>query len=222
MERMTDELKQEMRKLRARGLSVGEIAKATGFSVSSVATAVKDVSMPVAYYSKTLLVALSEGTIVDVETTGLEPATDELITFGSLMGNQIRVLQRVDAAEREFCELVRNELETLRRPLYAYNASFDANFLNAKLGQDIEMVDIMEPWRVRAEREGWKWPSLDELAPLPREYYGERQTTWRQVVSCWDAYLARRDMRPLSLIVRHNMEDLVQALYLLAHVETER
>jgi uncharacterized protein YprB with RNaseH-like and TPR domain len=218
---MTESVRREMRELRARGLGVREIAKATGFSQSTVATAVKDVSMAVGRYSKTLLVALCEGSIVDIETTGLEPATSELVTLGSLAGNQVKVLQRVDASEGEFCDLVRNELASLPGPFYAYNASFEATFLSAKLGEDFEWVDIMGPWRERAEREGWKWPSLDELAPVAREYYGERQTKWSQVVSVWHAYSESRDKRLLHVIVRHNMEDLIQALYLLAQVRIE-
>jgi uncharacterized protein YprB with RNaseH-like and TPR domain len=218
MRRMTEEIQQQMRELRARGFGVREIAKATGFSPSTVGAAVRDVHMPVGRYSKTLLVALCEGSIVDIETSGVEPATSELVTFGSLVGNQVKVLQRVDASEEEFCELVRNELACLPRPFYAYNASFEATFLAAKLGEDFEWVDIMGPWREKAEREGWKWPSLDELAPVAREYYGERQTKWSQVISVWRAYSEGRDKRLLSLIVRHNMEDLIQALYLLGQV----
>ncbi len=221
MARVTEELKREMRELRARGLGVREIAKLTGFSQSTVSTAVKNVSMPVGRYSKTLLVALCEGSVVDIETTGVEPATSELVTLGSLAGNQVKVLQRVDASEGEFCDLVRNELASLPRPFYAYNASFEATFLNAKLGENFEWIDIMSPWRERAEREGWKWPSLDELAPVAREYYGERQTNWRGVWSAWQTYLTKGDKRALSLIVRHNMEDLIQALYLLAQVGVE-
>jgi hypothetical protein len=78
---MTEEIERQMRELRAGGLGVREIAKATGFSSSTVAVVVKNVSMPVGRYSKTLLVALCEGSIVDIETTGVEPATSELVTF---------------------------------------------------------------------------------------------------------------------------------------------
>jgi hypothetical protein len=221
MPRLTDEIKQAMRELRASGLGLREIAKATGFSTGTVSTAVKGVPIPVARYSKTMPVGLFEGSIVDIETTGREPETSELVTYGCLVNNQMRVLQRVEASEREFCQSVHDEIALLTTPIYAYNAGFDAGYLSSKLGDDIKLMDIMDPWKARAEKEGLKWPSLDDLAAVPREYFGERQMQARAVPLIWSRYLESADMRLLSQIVRHVMEDLRQALYVLTFMDIE-
>ena len=179
---------------------------------------IKDVPVPIKLYQKRLLVSLFNGAIIDIETTGLNPDMDEIITFGFLVKDRVTVMQRMDASAEEFYEAVRSRISELPRPLYAHNARFEKGFLASMLGARLDIVDIFHPWMERVESEAMKYPALDELAHLPREYFREKPLKGEGVTFLWRSYQKTREKRKLSLIVRHNMEDLVQALYVLAHV----
>lgn len=213
--------KVRMKELRQSGLGLREISKITKFSVSTVWSVVKDTVMPIGFYEKELLVSLLKGTIIDVETTGLNPDVNEIVTFGYLTENKVSIMQRVEASATEFYKAIKSKLSKLPHPFYAYNAKFDQMFLNSKLKRKTppEFIDIFKPWMERAELEGQKYPSLDELARLPRAYFKEKIIKGRDVPFLWAGYQKTKDKRKLSPIVRHCMEDLVQALFVLVHKE---
>ena len=64
-----------------------------------------------------------------------------------------------------------------------------------------------------------KFPGLDDLASVPRQYFGETVVTDRQVRLLWASYTKTEDKRKLTPIVRHCMEDLRQALYIMTFRE---
>ncbi len=208
-----------MRNLREQGLSLREIAKATGTNVSKVQRVVKDVPMAIGLYRKQLRAALVEGAIINLETTGLDSDTDEIIAFGFLERNIMTVIQRIEASRAEFYDIIREKLSDLAHPIYAYDAHFHEGFLLAKLHTPVELVDIFEPWRQRARARGLSYPSLDKLVSVPREYLGERVVPEQEVRSLWKSYVKYQDKRTISAIVRHCMEDLRQALYILTFME---
>jgi len=71
----------------------------------------------------------------------------------------------------------------------------------------------------RANREDRRYPSLDELARLPRAYFKERAVKPKEIPFLWQAYQRTGDKRKISLVVRHCMEDLIQTLWVLAHTK---
>ena len=217
--KVTEAERVRMSELRQGGLSLEEISRITGFSIGTVSTVTKGVSIPVGLYGKRLIVGIFEGSIIDIETTGLYPDEDDIITFGFLVRDTITVMQRLEATASEFYQAVKSRVLELPSPLYAYNAKFERSFLAAKLKLDLDIIDIFEPWMQRAEREGRKYPALDDLARLPREYFEEQVLDGRQVPFLWRSYQNTGDKRKVSLVVRHNMEDLIQALYVLAQAE---
>jgi len=131
---VTQEERERMRKLRAEGLSIAEIARIVGRSTGSVSTYVKDVRIPIGRYVKQLPIGIFEGSILDIETTGLDPKRDDLITFGSMVGREIKVMQRLDASADEFYAAIKPKIRKFPHPIYAYNAEFDKAFLIRMVG----------------------------------------------------------------------------------------
>lgn len=207
-----------MRELRRQGYDLKRIAEIVAFSPSTVYKYTKDIKMQVGRYQKNILSGIFNGTIIDIETTGLEPEYDEIITFGWLVKNVICVIQRFEASLKEFYGIIKEELTILPKPLYAYNAEFERKFLQVKIEKDLEIIDVFQPWKERAESRGFKWPKLDEIAPVPYEYLDERQVSAHAVITCWKKYLMTRKPKQLNLIVKHNMRDLRQTLSLLAYI----
>jgi len=214
------DVEEQMRNLRKQGLSLKEIARATGSNISKVQRVVKDVPMAIGLYRKELRVALVKGAIINLETTGLDAEGDDIIAFGFLERNIMTVVQRIEANRAEFYDIITEKLSDLAQPIYAYDARFHEAFLLAKLHVPVELVDISQPWQQRARTEGRRYPSLDELASVPRQYFGEIVVPDRQVRLLWASYLKTGDKRKFTPIVRHCMEDLRQALYLLTFIES--
>ena len=210
-----EDVEEQMRNLRKQGLSLKEIARATGSSISKVQRIVKDVPMAIGLYRKELRVALVEGAIINLETTGLDSDTDDIIAFGFLERNTMTVVQRIEANRSEFYDIIKEKLSNLAQPIYTYDARFHEAFLLAKLHMPIELVDILESWRDRARAKGMRYPSLDDLASVPRQYFAEIVVPDRQVRLLWASYLKTGDKRKFLPIVRHCMEDLRQALYVM-------
>jgi uncharacterized protein YprB with RNaseH-like and TPR domain len=216
---MSEGDKNQMRELRVKGVSVKEIAKMLGFSLGSVYSVVKDIRVPVTIYHKEIVAGLTKGSILDIETTGLDSIKDEIITVGFLGGNTITVIQRMEASATQFYDMVREELAKLSQPIYVYNLAFEKAFLKAQLGIDLDAIDVFEPWMKRAEAKELKYPKLDDLATVPGHYFGDKSTRGREVPYMWRAYKEKGTATSLALIVRHNMEDLRQTLYVLTFMD---
>jgi len=214
-----EDVEEKMRNLRKQGLGLKEIARVTGSNISKVQRVVKDAPIAIGLYRKELRAALVEGAIINLETTGLDSDTDDIIAFGFLERNIVTVVQRIEANRAEFYDIIKEKLSDLGQPIYAYDARFDEAFLLAKLHMPIELIDILEPWRSRARAKGMRYPSLDDLASVPRQYFAEPVVPDRQVRLLWASYIKTGDKRKLTPIVRHCMEDLRQALYVMTFME---
>jgi uncharacterized protein YprB with RNaseH-like and TPR domain len=159
--------------------------------------------------------SINNGCILDIETTGVDPAKDEIITLGFIKGDELCVVQRRGLATEPFYSLIGKVLHSLPQPIFAYNSKFEESFLKTQLGFQGQFVDLMEPWRVKAEDVEVKYPTLDELVPGPEAYMGERRITGSEVVLLWRRYREDRDERKLALIIRHNQIDLLQSMAVL-------
>ncbi|GAI36166.1 unnamed protein product [marine sediment metagenome] len=53
-----------------------------------------------------LLVGVWRGSVVDIETTGLNPAEDEIVTFGIIEDNKLQIIQRTSEDKVEVRILV--------------------------------------------------------------------------------------------------------------------
>jgi uncharacterized protein YprB with RNaseH-like and TPR domain len=168
----------------------------------------------------TLALGVQEGTLIDFETTGIPGKTPEheVVTLGYLYLNKLAVMQRKSHEKEPFYEEVRKTIVHLPRPLYSYNAKFEREIIEDELGLHLpekDILDIMEPWRTKAESMGKKWPKLDELISVPGDYFGEEKTTGRDVPRLWQEYLTTHSEAILKKIMDHCLSDVVRESVLL-------
>ncbi len=133
--------------------------------------------------------ALFTGTILDVETTGLSPSLDRLITVGILRNGESEVYQATDNSS--LLDSVRPILQTLPRPIYGFNKSFEEGFLDIKLDRELQLRPF-ESKNNAIHISGVEDP-LGHGSRVPRE---------------WDAYLVDGMRDHLDRIVAHNVADL--------------
>ena len=167
-----------------------------------------------------LPIGVYDGSIIDFETTGCDPFSDEIITLGYIQKNQLCIIQRCIADPISFYNKIKEMLGSLDRPFYTYNAEFEAEFAKTQLELEFsenEFVDLFEPWKSMSEREGMKWPKLDELVSDPLQYYPIRRIHSVDIPRIWRKYLMSRDINLLNLIIHHNKRNLLKELFLLVY-----
>ena len=164
-----------------------------------------------------LLIGIPDGSLIDFETTGLDPRCDEIVTFGYIEGSALKIIQRERGVEADFLKIIGRDLKRLPQPFYAYNAEFEYDFIKTKLGLNARFVDLMEPWREKAAEKKIKWPKLGELISEPEEYFGEEVIRGENVPELWRKYLRTKNFKHLQPIIRHNQIDLLRELVLLIH-----
>ena len=167
-------------------------------------------------YSRELMVSIPQGTLVDIETTGLNSKYDEIVVFGYVQGSRLEIICRTSEKEKPFVAQIAKLVPRLPRPFYAYNLSFEKEFLKAK-GMHIEGIDLFRPWKEKAEMLHLKWPKLDELFSHAENYFSEPVISGKDVPLLWEAFLRTGDGDYLQQIVRHNESDLLRELYLLVY-----
>jgi len=103
----------------------------------------------------------------------------------------------------------------LKTPFYAYNGSFEKNFIKTQLDITKDVVDVFAPWRQKAESQGQKWPKLDDLVSEPETYLGIPRITGRDCPIIWKNFLKTKDRELLTPIMEHNKSDILRTLFLL-------
>ena len=167
-------------------------------------------------YSRELMLGIPQGTLIDIETTGLDMGQDEIVLFGYIQGSHLEIICRSSQEEAPFVAQLVELVPTLPRPFYAYNLAFEKGFLQAK-GIDIEGIDLFQPWKEKAEALYLKWPKLDELFSHAEHYFNEPVVSGRDVPLLWQRFLSTEDDNYLQQIVKHNESDLLRELYLLVY-----
>jgi uncharacterized protein YprB with RNaseH-like and TPR domain len=167
---------------------------------------------------KKLMVSIPKGTLIDLETTGLNYSNDEILTAGVISGNTLRILQRKHKTKDTFNEDVRKLISSLPQPFFAFNSGFEEGFIRNQLGlKNIKFVDLHAPWRKKAESMGKKWPKLDELITHPEQYFQEKAITGKDVPELWNKFNKTGNENHLDEIIRHNQIDLLREMMLLIH-----
>jgi len=174
------------------------------------------VGKPATSYSRELMVSIPQGTLVDIETTGLDSNYDEIVVFGYVQGNRLEIICRTSKEEDPFIAQLAELVPKLPKPFYAYNLSFEKGFLKAK-GMNIEGIDLFQPWKEKAEELYLKWPKLDELFSHAEDYFNEPVVSGKDVPQLWERFLHTGDKNYLQQIVKHNESDLLRELYLLVY-----
>lgn len=161
------------------------------------------------------------GSLIDFETTGI-PRRDqshEIVTLGILQSDTVTICQRASSDRNSFYEHVREVLKGLPRPLYSYNADFEKLVIRAELGlevQDAEFVDLMAPWKRKAENLGLKWPRLGELVSEPEDYFQAEKVSGKDIPALWKEFIfSPGTEEPLEKIMEHCFSDIIREATLL-------
>lgn len=167
-----------------------------------------------------LAMAVSQGSLIDFETTG-RPRIDrshEVVTLGYMEENRVIITQRKGEDREGFYEEVKQILRGLPKPYFSYNAGFERSVFETELGistKKDDFVDIMGPWKVRADGLGLKWPKLGELISEPEEYFEHHVASGKDVPDLWKGYLGSRDEKILRVIMEHCLSDILREAVLL-------
>ena len=172
--------------------------------------------MTISSYSRELLLGIPQGTLIDLETTGLDMGQDEIVLFGYIQGSHLEIICRSSREEAPFIAQLAELVPMLSKPFYAYNLAFEKGFLQAK-GINIEGIDLFHPWKVKAEALFLKWPKLDELFSHAESYFNEPVISGRDIPLLWQSFLYTEDDNYLQQIIKHNESDLLRELYLLVY-----
>jgi hypothetical protein len=144
-----------------------------------------------------------DGTIVDFETTHWDVNKGELITAGFLSIEGIVILQRLELTENEFKKTIIGEIQTKKRPWYAFNKEFEEKFLPMIADKELQQYERESAFGALRE-EGL----LDHYCLLCDPLFNE------EIPRFWDAWKSTRDMVFVSKIVRHNYCCLAKEYYL--------
>jgi len=170
--------------------------------------------------STSLALKIEDGSLIDFETTGV-PRRDkehEVITLGYLVDNKLVIIQRRTKGKKPFYREIIPILQKLPRPFYSYNSKFEKDIMNIELGikvTDEDFIDLMKPWKEKANKKGLKWPKLDELITEPEEYFGEYKISGKDVPGLWKAFLAGASESLLNMIMEHCLSDILREMILL-------
>jgi hypothetical protein len=168
------------------------------------------------------------GTIVKVETTGLNPVTDRVIAVGFLHDSTLTITRapqddtdpHYDLPEYE--RIVSDQLCRLRRPLYAYNSEFERTFLSHYFGVDLPVWhDLLAPFARAADRVGLPYPRLDQLVSTPQDLdpfaylRTYRVPKGPDIPVLWQQYRELDDALAIEAIVEHCRSFLYREQFLL-------
>ncbi len=168
-----------------------------------------------------LPLGVETGSLIDFETTGIpwREKDAEVITLGYFYSDQVTIIQRLSRSKAPFYEEITKIIEQLPRPFYAYNAEFEQQIIRFELGieaDDSDFVDIMLPWRSKAEYERIPWPKLDDLIGEPEDYFfssGEK-VRGSDIPRLWRAYLVSGSGVTLRKIMEHCVSDVLREIVL--------
>ncbi|MGI0080594.1 MAG: ribonuclease H-like domain-containing protein [Nitrososphaerales archaeon] len=161
--------------------------------------------------------------MIDFETTGFPWHNGcEVVTLGYFSGNDVVITQRKTKDKIPFHKEISQILDGLHRPFYSYNTSFEKSVMKNVLGMDIRdgsLVDIMKPWKEKAEGKRLKWPKLDELISEPGDYFNDRKISGKDIPRLWGIYTKTGIESALTRIMEHCFSDMLREAILLLRYE---
>jgi len=168
-----------------------------------------------------------QGVVLDFETTSYDTEKGEIICAGFVYKNRATVVVRTLKLSKEnFYEILKKFIKNLKETygdLYAYNAPFEESWLRTHLNLPLKVKEIMKPakgitYKLRDLKGKHKTPKLRELIH-PRFFHYFGFTDWdidsSEVQELWEEHLRSGNLEPLTLIVQHNLLDILSELELL-------
>jgi len=150
---------------------------------------------------------LPKGTIIDIETTGLKPRLDNIVTMGLYKDDRITIFQLVKPQYDRFWNLCHRIAQKQPRPLYAYAAHFERDFLKIPNGwKDLTRYyqthdDYYDYYSTRRFR-------LIDITSYPYESQADYDIDGKDVPKKWAEWIFDKNLRSLMEIAYHNYVDL--------------
>jgi len=149
---------------------------------------------------------LSQGCIIDCETTGLNPSLDKIITLGIIKRNRLLIYQLTHEDDYDrFWSLCHRVSKHQATPRYGYACGFEADFLKIL---DDKWHDLTQYFEVDYDEENpYRRYSLADVTrhPFPNE---PRDIEGSQVPQEWQAYLKTKNKTHLTNIIYHAICDM--------------
>jgi len=149
---------------------------------------------------------LTNGCIVDIETTGLNPLSDKIITLGIIKKNLLLIYQLThEDSYWRFWSLCNRLVKKQPIPRYGYACGFEADFLKIL---DDNWHDLTEYFEVDYDNEcPVRRYSLVDVTrhPFPNEPI---DIDGSQVPQEWQQYLTSKNKIHLTNIIYHSVCDL--------------
>ncbi len=121
------------------------------------------------YYWYTEIPAVIEGTICDIECTGLDPDTESLTAIGFVRWNKLSVFVLKSGEDSDFRAWAIKKLRYNPRPYVAYNRRFESRWLETRFDRDVQPKKYQAKDRVGGnEHHGYTNPAIkiDHLGDL--------------------------------------------------------
>lgn len=160
---------------------------------------------------------LQKGTIIDIETTGLDPKLDHILTLAILKRNKAEIHQLVQRKCARFKRLCHYIAIRTPKPRYAYNTRFETDFLTVK----DDWIDLTQYFEVDYDHGNpFRRYRLADCTrhPFPGEPYDIDGTL---VANAWELWLKTKDPNFIVDIIYHSLCDLLRTQQLITKVQTE-
>jgi uncharacterized protein YprB with RNaseH-like and TPR domain len=172
-----------------------------------------------------LALSIEKGTLIDLETSGI-PGKDlehEITCLGYITSNNLVILVRKSQNKELFYREIRPIVKKLPKPFYGFKVDFEKKVIERELEiilKEDELIDLQQPYKIKANSLGLKWPKLDELISEPEKYFGDMQVRGKDCPGLWKGYLATGNENLLKMIMQHNLSDLLrETMLMLLHPE---
>ena len=151
---------------------------------------------------------LSQGSIIDIETTGLDPSTDNIITLGIIKKKHLLLYQLVhEDSYKRFWSLCNRLAKAQPTPRYGYACHFEADFLRIKDDKWTDLTQYFEidyndfiPFRRYTLADVTHHPFRDE----PIDISGS------EIPGEWQQYVTSRNKIHLTNIIYHCYCDMLR------------
>jgi len=153
-----------------------------------------------------------KGTIVDIETTGLNPGRGDyynpqshIITLGTYSGPTIELRQLLSPRYEAFRDVCLRTVERKPQPLYAYFAHFEKEFLGIEEGwNDLGQYSFSD-WH-----DGYSRLSLVDVTRSPYQRSEDGDVDGRDVPQLWARWVKGSPVNNLAEIAYHCYIDLLR------------
>lgn len=156
---------------------------------------------------------LKKGCIIDVETDGLDPHHNRILTLGILKRNIAQVHQLTKADYGPFKSFAVEKTIFSPEPRYAYNARFEQDFLSEEKGwHDLTQYAKKEGFYGTDDFDPFHRLRLDSCTLTP---FTELDIVGSDVPRLWQEWLSKHKPESLWQITLHCLSDLLRTRQLI-------